>query len=167
MKPRYRDTGLVIGCILMTLFALHLWKSAWAGYFENPEPDLFARMWWVWAPFVYLPALLIGLFAYRRPMFLSAVAYVICALVLSFDGHGPYRFQDSSASMIILGDAKQVLRPHVSHGVLVLNYLLFDIGKPIAGAVALAWLGSRLRRRLTLGSSDRAATSSLSQGGGR
>jgi hypothetical protein len=62
------------------------------------------RLWWIWRAFVYLPALAIGFFAKGKPMLLSGAAYLVCAVFLSFNGHGPYGFEDSLASSVIFGD---------------------------------------------------------------
>jgi hypothetical protein len=123
-------------------------------FLENSERDFYVHLWWMWRSLVCLPALAIGFLANGKPMWLSAVAYTLCAVVLSFNGHGPYGLEDSLASMVILGDVHHFLHPYVSHRILILDCLL-DVGKPIVAAVALAWLGSWFRHRLTIGSSDR------------
>jgi hypothetical protein len=153
MRPRYRNTGLVLGGVVVVLFAVHQSRDAHAGFFEVPfledsERDFYVRLWWMWRAFVYLPALAIGPFAKGKPILLSGAAYVLCALVLSFNGHGPYEFEDSLASLVIFGDVHHFLHPYSNHGVLILNYLR-EVGVEIAPAVALAWLGCWLRRRLT------------------
>jgi hypothetical protein len=171
VRPRYRNTGLVLGGVVTILLAVHQSREAHAGFFEVPflegsERDFYVRLWWMWRAFVYLPALAIGFFAKGKPMLLSGAAYVLCAVVLSFNGHGPYGFEDSLASLVIFGDVHHFLHPYANHGELVLNYLL-EVGKEITPAVALAWLGGWLRRRLTISSSDRGVAPSVSQEGGR
>jgi hypothetical protein len=125
--------------------AVHQSGEAHAGFFEVPfledsERDFYVRLWWMWRAFEYLPALAIGFFAKGKPMLLGGAAYVLCAVVLSFNGHGPYGFEDSLPSLVIFGDVHHFLHPYANHGELVLNYLLED-GKEITPAVALAWLG--------------------------
>jgi hypothetical protein len=159
VSPLYRNAALVLGGVVAVLLAVHESKEAHAGFFEVPfleysERDFYVRLWWMWRAFVYLPALTIGFFANGKPMLLSGAAYMLSALVLSFNGHGPYGFEDSLASLVIFGDIHHYLHPYASHGVLILRYLL-EVGEEIAPAVALAWLGSWLRHRLTIGSSNR------------
>ncbi len=171
MRPRYRNTGLVLGGVVAILLAVHQSREAHAGFFEVPfledsERDFYVRLWWMWRAFVYLPALAIGFFAKGKPMLLSGAAYVLCAVVLSFNGHGPYEFEEYLASLIILGDVHHFLHPYANHGELVLNYLL-EVGKEITPAVALAWLGGWLRRRLTIRFERSRVGSSVSQGGSR
>jgi hypothetical protein len=171
MRPRYRNTGLLIGGVVTVLFAAYQSRDAHAGFFEVPHledsgRDFYVRLWWMWRALVYVPALAIGFFAKGKPMLLSGAAYVLCALVLSFNGHGPYGFEDSLASLVIFGDVHHFLHPYSNHGVLILNYLR-EVGVEIAPAVALAWLGCWLRRRLAIGSSDRAVAPSVSKGGDR
>jgi hypothetical protein len=171
MRPRYLNTGLVLGGVVAVLFAVHQSREAHAAFFEvrfleDSERDFYVRLWWMWRALVYLPALAIGLFAKGKPMLLSGAAYVLCALVLSLNGHGPYGFEDSLASLAIFGDVHHFLHPYASHGVLVLMYLR-EVGLGIAPAVALSWFGYWLRRRLTIGSSDQGVASSLNQVGDR
>jgi hypothetical protein len=161
----------VLGGVAAILFAVHQVREAHASFFEvasleDSERHFYLRLWWMWRALVYLPALAIGFFAKGKPILLSGATYVLCATVLSFNGQGPYGFEDSVASLVIFGDVHHYLHPYASHLVLVLNYLR-EIGLVIAPAVALAWLGYRLRRRLTIGSSDRGVESSVSQGGTR
>jgi len=159
MRPRYRNTGLLIGGVVTVLFAVYQSREAHASFFEVPlledsERDFYVRLWWMWRALVYVPALAIGFFAKGKPILLSGAAYVLCALVLSFNGHGPYGFEDSLASLVVFGDVHHFLHPYSNHPVLILIYLR-EVGVGIAPAVALAWLGCWLRRRLTIGSSDR------------
>jgi hypothetical protein len=147
----------VFGGVVTILLAVHQSREAYAGFFEVPflkdaERDFYVRMWWMWRAFVYLPAPVIGFFAKGKPMLLGSAAYVLCAVVLSFNGRGPYGFEDSLASLVILGDVHHFLHPYAKHAVVVLNYLL-QVGLEIAPAVALAWLGAWLQRRRTIGSS--------------
>ena len=167
-SPLYRNTGLVLGGLAAILFAVHQIGEAHASFFEvasleDSERNFYVRLWWMWRALVYVPALAIGFLAKGKPMLLGGATYVLCALVLSFNGQEPYGFEDSIASLVIFGDVHHYLHPYTSHGVLVLNYLR-EVGLGIAPAVALAWLGHWLRRRLTIGSSDRRASSSVSQG---
>ena len=171
MSPLYRNTGLVLGGVAAILLAVHQIGEAHASFFEvasleDSERHFYVGLWWMWRALVYLPALTIGFLAKGKPMLLGGATYVLCALVLSFNGQGPYGFDDSIASLVIFGDVHHYLHPYASHGVLVLNYLR-EVGLEIAPAVALAWLGYWLRRRLTICSSDRGVASSVSQGGSR
>jgi hypothetical protein len=159
----------VLGGIVTILLAVHQTRQAHAGFFEVPfledsERKFYVRLWWMWRAFVYLPALAIGFFAKGKPMLLSGAAYLVCAVVLSFNGHGPYGFEDSLASLVIVGDVHHFLHPYANHGELVLNYLL-EVCVEIAPSVALAWLGGWLRRRLTIRFERLRVGSSVSQGG--
>ena len=171
MRTRYRNTGLLIGGVVTVLFAVYQSRGAHARFFEVPlledsERDLYIRLWWMWRALVYVPALAIGFFAKGKPMLLSIAAYVLCALVLSFNGQGPYGFEGSLASLVIFGDVHHFLHPYSNRGELILIYLR-EVGVGIAPAVALAWLGCWLRRRRTIGSSDSSAISALGKGEGR
>jgi len=159
VSPLYRNAGLVLGGLAAILFAVHQTREAHASFFEvtslgDSERHFYVRLWWMWSALVYLPALAIGFLAKGKPMLLGGATYVLCALVLSFNGQGPYGFEYSIASLVIFGDVHHFLHPYASHAVLVLNYLR-ELGLEIAPAVALAWLGYWLRRRLTIGSSNR------------
>lgn len=136
----------------MILLAVHQSREAHAGFFEVPlledsERGFYVRLLWMWRIFVYLPALAIGFFAYVRPTLLCIFAYALSAIVLSFDGHGPYKFEDSAASLMIFGDTHHYLLPSVSHAELIVH-ILVDDGKVLLIAGVLSWLGARLRLRL-------------------
>jgi len=135
----------------MILLAVHQNRESTAGFFEvpfleNAERDFYVRLSWMWRTFVYLPALAIGFFAYGKGTWLGVLTYALCALILSFDGRGPYGFEDSAVSLMIFGDTQHYFSPPVSHVELIVRILGED-GRVIAIAAALAWLGSWLRRR--------------------
>ena len=77
----------------------------------------------MWRAFVYVPALAIGFLAMGKPVLLSGAAYVVCVVVFSFNGHGPYGFEDSLVSLVIVGEVHHFLHPSTNHGKLVLYYL--------------------------------------------
>ena len=112
---------------------------AWRNGFENPDPPFLYRLVWLCNILYWLvPGFVVGLLSKRNAAWLSALAYVLSSFVnfCYHDGEHqvPYRF---------LPDLQPAM---------LLDFLLFGLMGAIVGLIA-AWL----RRRLTIGWSDRGA----------
>jgi hypothetical protein len=130
------------------LFALiEVTKAAQFGTFENPNPALFARLWPLWsAATAIVPGISVALLAIRRAPLLSAAAYSAGGMANHI-----YHYGEWDSPRTHFTDALFHSNFHFWLDVLEGIFLLAAIG--IVVALATVWL----KRRLTIGSSDRGA----------
>jgi hypothetical protein len=122
-------------------------KAAQFGTFENPNPALFARLWPVWSvATAIVPGMLVALLATRRAPQLSALAYSAGGMANYI-----YHYGEWESPRTHFTDALFHFNLHFWLDMLEGLMLLAAVGVVVGlGAV---WL----KRRLTIGSSDRGA----------
>jgi hypothetical protein len=153
MPQTWRRAAIVtLAGAMLLIFLSYVCRMAWSGLFEVDNPTVFARLYRVWVVLAYVvPGLVVGFFAARHVIALTATAYGLgyTFLILRQLAHRPFDVPD-----------------FVTWQQLVLALIRELAPAPLVGIV-VAILVAYLRRRLTIGSSDRGVTSSVSQGGDR
>ena len=141
--------GTLAGAAALILLG-YLCQEAWAGLFEVRDPTRFAKLYSTWMLLAYIvPGLVIGLIVNRKVIRSTLVAYAIGFIVLT-------HWQNVLAfshSYTWLQTWLQIARS-----------ALHEYAKPLLIGLLIALVASYIRRRLTIGSSDRGAASSVNQG---
>ena len=135
----YRKVAvLIVGTGTFSLLS-YASRSAWAGLFEVDNPTTFARLYHLWVFLAWVvPGLGIGLFAIRNALVLAVAAYLL--------GYAIYFLHRFAIGSLHVGDFT------VEQGLLL---LLRELACAMAVGAAAALAGAYIRRRLTIGSSDR------------
>jgi hypothetical protein len=137
---RFRNIAVTLVGIAIFVILLEVNAIARAGLFEVDHPTLFARLETLWSLLLFIvPGFEIGFYVTKKPVLLGAIA---CGLGESI---GIYRsnFYGYRAIGDFLPERQYML------------YALQDILIWAAIGGAMAWTGAWLRRRLTIGWSDR------------
>jgi hypothetical protein len=157
MKSRYIAFGAVILGAAIQLALFQVSRAAFWDGFELPpgySPTYLSRLAWLWTTLiVILPGVVIGILVSRHAAWLSGLAYLL-AVVADFCYHDGERLVPHEF-------APHLKDPRIWPSLLS-AFLIFAVVGGIVG-LAAAWL----RRRLTIGSSDRGVASSVSHGGDR
>jgi hypothetical protein len=151
MKSRYIAFGAVILGVAIELALFQVNRAAFWDGFELPpgyNPTYLSRLAWLWTTLsVILPGVVVGFLVSRHAAWLSGLAYLL-AVVADFCYHDGERLVPHEF-------APHLKDPRILPSVLA-GFLTVAVLGGIVG-LAAAWL----RRRLTIGSSDRGAASSL------
>jgi hypothetical protein len=152
MPKTWRRAAIITLAGAMALFLSYLCRTAWSGLFEVDNPTGFARLYRAWVVLAYVvPGLIVGFFAVRHVVALTVTAYCLgyTVLILRQLANPPFDIPDFVTWQQVLLVSIRELAP-----------------APLVGIV-IALLAAYLRRRLTIGLSDRGAASSAGQGGNR
>jgi hypothetical protein len=148
MRLRYTSLGLILLGAAIEFGLSEVGIAAFWDGFETPNPSLFYRLGWLWTGLrCLLPGLVVGLIAARNAPWLSGLSYLLGSIAnfCYHDGERlvPHRF---------LPDLKYW--PYLLRDFLLIALLGATVG----------FIAARLRRRLTIGSSDRGVAASVGQG---
>jgi hypothetical protein len=139
MQLRYTNLALILLGASIEIALGEISTNAFWGGFESPNPSLFYRLGWLWSILrCVLPGLVVGLLAIRDAPWLSGLSYLLGAIA-SFCYH----------------DGERLVPHQFLPGLEYWPYLLRDfLLFALMGAI-IGFIASWLRRRLTIGSSDR------------
>jgi hypothetical protein len=151
MQLRYASLALILlGAAIEIALGEVSTAAFWDG-FESPNPSLFYRLGWLWSTLrCVLPGLVVGILAIRNAPWLSGLSYLL-----------------GSIARFCYHDGERLVPHQFLPDLKYWPYLLRELLLYALVGMIIGFIGAWLRHRLTIGSSDRRAGASLSQGRNR